>query len=504
MSLLCLCLFVAGAAPDAPQKPTPKFQPGRDTTFVDGPLDKDGYIDYEAALNARLKGKTTPESNALVLLLKCLGPKPEGAELKPDFYKALGIDALPANGQYWVQYNSHFAIEIRAPDPTAFFDHEAKLKRQPWTKDDSPKHAEWLEVNEKPLALAIEATRRPDYFHPMIARSAAGVRRMLIEALLPTVQKHREIASLLTLRVNWNLGAGKIDDACADALAIHRLGRLVVRGGCFIELLVGIAIDALAHSADAVIFEHGRPTAKQALAYQAELMKLAPITGPADKIALYERFFFLDAVQHSIKGGTAVPAGGVIEGLTAEEILRAVDWEAVFRKGNGLYDRIETALNKPTRIERLAISKALDADLDKLRAKAKNPKIDPNDPPAKIRTEVTEILAAMYLGLLMPAYGKIGGAVDRAEQINRNGIVVAGLAAHFADRKKYPETLADLVPKYLARVPVDVFGDQPVIYKKTDTGYLLYSVGANGVDDGGQLLSDEPRGDDIGMRLPRK
>ncbi len=98
MSLLCLCLLIAGAAPDAPQKPAPKFQPGRDTTFVDGPLDKDGYINYEAALNARLKGKTTPETNALVLLLKCLGPKPEGAELNPDFYKALGIDVAAVDG----------------------------------------------------------------------------------------------------------------------------------------------------------------------------------------------------------------------------------------------------------------------------------------------------------------------------------------------------------------------------------------------------------------------
>ena len=504
MHLLCLCLFVAGAAPDVPGKPTPKFEPGRDTTFVDGPLDKDGYIDYEAALNARLKGKTTPDSNALVLLLKCIGPKPEGAELKPDFYKALGIDAPPADGQYLAKYYLHFALERNAPDPRAFRDHEAKLKRQPWTKDDSPKHAEWLNINEKPLVIAVEATRRADYFSPMISRKPNGERGMLIGALLPVVQKCRDIASVLGLRVTWNLGAGKFDEACADALAIHRLGRLAARGGSFIELLVGIAIDGLAHAADAVIFEHGRPTAKQALAYQAELMKLAPIAGPVDRIALHERFLFLDAIQYSIKSGTAVPAGEVIEGLTAEGILKAIDWEAVFRKGNGYYDRIGASYKIPTRIGRLAAFKALDADLKNLEARVKNPKIDPTDPPAKIRAEVTEIIASMYLYSLMPAYGKIADAIDRVEQINRNGIAAAGLAAHFADNKKYPETLADLVPKYLARVPDDVFGGNRVLYKKTGTGYLLYSVGANGVDDGGQLLSDEPRGDDIGIRVPRE
>ena len=504
MHSLCLCLFLAGAGPDAPQKPTPKFQPNRDTTFVDGPLDKDGYIDYEAALNARLKAKTTPETNALVLLLKCIGPKPEGAELKPDFYKALGIDAPPADGQYLAKYHLHFALELGTPNSQGFLDHEVKLKRGPWNKDDSPKHAEWLKVNEKPLALAIEGTRRPDYYHPMISRKPNGERGMLIGALVPVVQQYRVIASLLALRVNWNLGAGKFDDACADALAIHRVGRLAAHGGSVIELLVGIAIDAVAHGADAVIFEHGRLTAKQALAYQAELLRLRPVAGPIDTFALYERFLFLDAIQHSIKDGTAVPAGGVIEGVTADEILRAIDWETVMRMGNDFYDRIEKAQKIESRLERLGLSKELDADLDKLRAKAKNPKIDPNDPPAKIRAEVSEIIGTMYLNLLMPAHRKIADAADRAELINRNGIVAAGLAAHFADQKKYPEALADLVPKYLARVPLDVFGGGPVIYKKTDTGYLLYSVGANGVDDGGQLLTDEPRGDDIGIRLPRK
>lgn len=32
-------------------KPTPKFPLGKETTYVIGPLDREGYIDYEAALN---------------------------------------------------------------------------------------------------------------------------------------------------------------------------------------------------------------------------------------------------------------------------------------------------------------------------------------------------------------------------------------------------------------------------------------------------------------------
>jgi hypothetical protein len=45
------------------------------------------------------------------------------------------------------------------------------------------------------------------------------------------------------------------------------------------------------------------------------------------------------------------------------------------------------------------------------------------------------------------------------------------------------------VPKYLAAVPVDPFTDKPFIYERRGDGYLLASVGENGVYDGGDDMS---------------
>jgi hypothetical protein len=69
----------------------------------------------------------------------------------------------------------------------------------------------------------------------------------------------------------------------------------------------------------------------------------------------------------------------------------------------------------------------------------------------------------------------------------------AALAAWKADRvageEPYPETLEALVPKYLAAVPLDPFSDKPFIYERRGEGYLLASVGSNGVYDGGDDMS---------------
>ncbi|HVX13012.1 MAG TPA: hypothetical protein VHC22_17645 [Pirellulales bacterium] len=65
------------------------------------------------------------------------------------------------------------------------------------------------------------------------------------------------------------------------------------------------------------------------------------------------------------------------------------------------------------------------------------------------------------------------------------------LACHLALRRfwlstnGYPQTLDELVPRYLASVPLDPFADHVLMYKKLPTGYLLYSIGDDRVDDSG-------------------
>jgi hypothetical protein len=49
-----------------------------------------------------------------------------------------------------------------------------------------------------------------------------------------------------------------------------------------------------------------------------------------------------------------------------------------------------------------------------------------------------------------------------------------------------PTGLEQPVPKYLQRVPLDPFSGRAIIYRSQGTNWLLYSVGEDGVDDGGK------------------
>ena len=55
-----------------------------------------------------------------------------------------------------------------------------------------------------------------------------------------------------------------------------------------------------------------------------------------------------------------------------------------------------------------------------------------------------------------------------------------------------PATLADLVPRYLTEIPTDPNSGSSLLYKPIDGGYTIYSVGANGTDDGGDITPGKP------------
>jgi hypothetical protein len=70
-------------------------------------------------------------------------------------------------------------------------------------------------------------------------------------------------------------------------------------------------------------------------------------------------------------------------------------------------------------------------------------------------------------------------------------MLMAELAIHLFQREngRLPESLEELVPSYVEHVPKDPFADAPLKYVIQESTYLLYSVGPDGIDDGGRRIN---------------
>jgi hypothetical protein len=312
------------------------------------------------------------------------------------------------------------------------------------------------------------------------------------------------------LRVN----EGKFDAAWQDLIACHRLARLLSRGGTMIEFLVSVAVDSVASTATLAYLDRSDLTVEQLRARLKELQSLPPMASLADKFDVAERFMYLDSLQMIRRGGVTqleALAGGKNERPMPAELrgLARIDWEPALKDGNAWYDRMATAARAKTRTDRNRQFEQIEQDVKALKAKT----VGDGDSLAAIIAakagrgedmggEIGLAINNVLMGLMLPASGKVMSAADRAEQTQKNLQIAFALAAYRKDNGQYPTKLDELAPKYLAAVPLDVFGGKPLVYKLDGKGYLLYSVGQNEKDEGGQSYDDDPRGDDLVVRMP--
>jgi type II secretory pathway pseudopilin PulG len=509
------------------------FTVSPETTYVTGPLDAQGYVDYPTALNERLGKGVNPDNNANVLIWKAFGPRPEGGNGMPaEYFRWLGIDEPPPQGDYFVGSNRYFEDHLKnkpgadAPDPgdwfeqffgepdevrpppdqrQRWFDQLSRAAKWPWKAKDYADLADWLKRNEKPLAVMAEAARRPKYFNPLVPRDPSPQQARILSSLLPSVQKCRDVASALACRAMGRVADGDFDGAWQDLLTCQRLGRHLGNGATLIESLVGMAMVQIATTGELTLLSHSKASSKQVLGWLDDLRKLPPMPPFAGKMDLGERFNTLDAMQSIACGGprglaalSDGPGPGKSPGNPVWDRLftRSIDFDPGFRNANRMFDQCAEAARLPDRQARQAELARVEQSIAGLRPSGGLGRV------VMSKAERGEEIGNILIKLLFPALKKIQDAADRTEQTERNVHVAFALAAYRADHGRYPERLSELAPKYLPEVPGDLFSGNPLIWRPGKGGYLFYSIGVNGLDEDGRWRDDDPPGDDLRVRMP--
>jgi len=92
----------------------------------------------------------------------------------------------------------------------------------------------------------------------------------------------------------------------------------------------------------------------------------------------------------------------------------------------------------------------------------------------------------VWARIAIPNFTKAWQTTAHNQTLVNEAQIVCALERYHLAHGEYPGTLDALAPQFIEKIPHDIIGGQPLIYRRTNDGkFLLYSVGWNETDDGG-------------------
>jgi hypothetical protein len=110
---------------------------------------------------------------------------------------------------------------------------------------------------------------------------------------------------------------------------------------------------------------------------------------------------------------------------------------------------------------------------------------------------------ALFVRMLQPFPDGQRQAIQRRVGRLRAAVAMLAVERFRLARQRWPESLEELRPGYLSAVPIDPFDGKPLRYRRLADGVVIYVIGPDARDDGGNLsrADEPPDGTDIGFRL---
>jgi hypothetical protein len=488
-----------------------KVTPSRAITYITGPLRDDGSVDYVAALDERCREGVNAENNASVLLWQALGPLPLPHDRRDAFFQSLGIAAPPEQGDYFCSLNVFADVEnvvatilggaAGAASEVSVEELELQLDEaatRPWTQEEFGRLAEWLQANEGPLELVVQASHRPRRYDPLVPAPEELYRLIYVDRTM--TDQLRDFSRALVVRGMNRASRGQIDEAWEDLMAVHRLARLTMQGPMMVDSLAGMEISCVACTGNRALLQHVKLAPEQIARMHADQDQLVPVPDFVNKIDLGERMAWLDSMVSAaglMSRGAIDPDDEELGAALRKISARSVDWNRVSKEMNAWADRYVAACGEPIRANRSARLARLDEELKGRTANAT--KIMARIPVAlgwrAATTEYVSMAFCTYSTLPLAAAWNVH---DRSALDLELTKLAFALAAYQADHGGYPEKLSDLVPQYIAKVPDDLFADAPIRYTVGAEGYVLHSDGPDGEEAGADLTES----DDVVVRMP--
>ena len=351
------------------------------------------------------------------------------------------------------------------------------------TSEEKQLIEKWLNENKEILDLVIAGSKKPYYWRKYANKQNTGE---MISILMPHLSEFRKLVHALCWRAWLNVEDGRYEDAFSDIKTCYRFGQHLRGDKSLIEQLVGMAIESLAaHTLRNILSEHKINSSALAV-LQKDFEQI--IAGENFAVSLEtEKLFMYDEIQRCF---TQDRLGGghlylhrlrPLSGLTGFE-----GFDEIASFGGTLMQIGHVLFTHPNKQESREMVDGLYDYWGQIAHKS----------PAQIRAENIDIEEEtmeliegnILLEILTPALGRVCEIAHRNKADVEAALAIIAILRYKQDIGGYPDKLEKLInADYLKVLPIDPYSGEPLVYKKMDNNFVLYSFGPNFRDDDGKM-----------------
>ena len=323
----------------------------------------------------------------------------------------------------------------------------------------------------------------------------------------PGLARLKSAAQILSAAAMVDLRQGDFAAAVTNICAALALSEGMAEERLLICQLVRIAITHIAINTAWEALQFANSSDEELCLLQDSLAKQKFLTAMRQSFEMERVMSALTIQQYREHGGiysinsgpVAPPAGTVTENFLAEarrlvspneirksstELLwqSALSYEDELRAAKGQQVLISACREGERGIPYLTVLSNVTVQLDAL---ALAPQGD-SDSFFNIGDELSFETVREIFGGAPQALVKSLNKVQQTDALCSLAIAAVALKRYRLQNGSYPDSLATLVPRFLAAVPIDPVDGRPLRYQRRQAGsFLLYSIGEDGVDDGG-------------------
>lgn len=474
----------------------PPFVISPQTTYLTEPRSTEFYgIDYQSVIEKQLDPGVPPEDNGFRLLTETFGRPFFGDKIKDEHWTRLcRYLELPAE----IEPKLTFDELTLTPEEREIVGKLLWYNPLPLPEEAVPIVQRWLDENNAALDLFVTVSQKPVLYVPPILDGS--------DSTISTNEGiYRKITNSLQIRAKYRLTIGETNKAWDDVLVIYRLAeqhRRAVWNSLSFLYNVGF-VGSANLSAESVLLHSGWTSDE--ICRKAEEIMPFQRTFHEDEFKFFirnERLIILDQWQGLTNGRyhfTQDAGQGYWDRLQLRAMIRCMRPGIIMVTTNQRFDELEQHFFNDAQV------------LESIRNKRFPDQWYAYQMVAwyGVYGTMSRIFCDIYDPFIFSYWAEGLGCVSPRLQITTSLTRLAfALEAYRQDHEgSYPDTLVDLKGRYIDEIPLDPFSGESFRYAAEPSGegkpgFLLYSVGQNGIDEEGRDRSDTPKGDDIRRRVP--